>query len=345
MAPVVSGRSGRSARSVATVNSRLQRVLVSSFGVSDLQVHYPFQFKVLATAVLGMAAIWAADFFTITPPNPNHQGATPPVGCEVEGRELADNANTLWYYFLLVLMSRLVYSIPRVTACIVDTDRNAFHRPCRRYCLRMLVHGPLYMFCLASALFCVQLVLAQCAAWNEALYQDLMHYGTYSCMVSIMCFLLAVWQDRLIAEASREQVRDKRRAPEGTLESITTVRYDPSLFGEGEDKLYHSECPICLMEWNSEDRIKVTSCAHAFHEECLGAWLRTNRTCALCRRDLAIGEAGVSRTSTTRTATTSVARGANTEAGSLEPVPAVDDPELGVAPQTIGAGIESVESV
>jgi hypothetical protein len=30
----------------------------------------------------------------------------------------------------------------------------------------------------------------------------------------------------------------------------------------------------------------VPFCGHAFHRECLGHWLRSHRTCALCRQDV-----------------------------------------------------------
>jgi hypothetical protein len=325
----------------------MQWLLVGSLVESHLPVHYPFQFKALAGAVVGISAFWAADFFTITLPRAHRQDSVQSE-CELEGKELTENAKTLWYYFLFFVAARLLFSVPRVTACVSDSERSLSRRCCRRYCLHMLIHGPLYMFCVASATFCMQIVAAKCASYNEALYQDLNLYATYSCMVSIMSFILAVWQDRLVAEAYREQAREKRRAPEGTINSIPTVRYDPSFFGEGEDKLYHSECPICLMEWDTEDRIKVTACNHAFHEECLSRWFLTNRTCALCRRDLTRRpldrETAVARTPRTRTATASAAGGdqASTGAGSLEPVQAIDDPEMGVNPQTIGMRMESV---
>jgi hypothetical protein len=258
----------------------------------------------------------------------------------LEDKELTENAETLWLYFLFFVTIRLGFAIPRVTAYVVDIERTSAHRPCRRYGLHMLIHGPLYMFCVASALFCVQLVMAKCAPNNEALYQDLNLYATYGCMVSIMCFILAVWQDRLIAEANRAQSREKRRAPEGTINTIPTVDYDPALFGEGTS--YHSECPICLMEWDIEDKIKVTFCDHAFHEDCLGRWFQTNHTCALCRRDLtrrpSDAEANVTSTPSSRPGAASLAG-----AGSPETVHTNADPEAGVvSPQMIGSPLEAV---
>lgn len=85
--------------------------------------------------------------------------------------------------------------------------------------------------------------------------------------------------------------------PEDLIARIPSVPYDPSLFGAQDGRLYHGECPICLGEFGAEDEIKVPLCGHPFHEDCLGRWLRRQRTCALCRRDVAQGapETGAKR--------------------------------------------------
>merc|ERR1712151_390163 len=52
--------------------------------------------------------------------------------------------------------------------------------------------------------------------------------------------------------------------------------------------LYSEECAICLGSWETSDSIKITPCGHAYHAECIGNWLKSARTCALCRQDLVI---------------------------------------------------------
>ena len=44
----------------------------------------------------------------------------------------------------------------------------------------------------------------------------------------------------------------------------------------------HENCPICL-EYITDDTIKITSCHHNFHNECLTQWIRTNNSCPLRR--------------------------------------------------------------
>merc|ERR1712226_769025 len=72
-------------------------------------------------------------------------------------------------------------------------------------------------------------------------------------------------------------------APEGTMELQETIDFDIEAFGDS------LQCPTCLEDFSKEHAIKKTICGHFFHEECLEPWLRMNRTCPLCRADLAQG--------------------------------------------------------
>lgn len=72
-----------------------------------------------------------------------------------------------------------------------------------------------------------------------------------------------------------------RAAPEGTLELQPSVLFDPEEFGDA------LQCPMCLEDFSKEQPIRKTLCSHYFHESCLAQWLKVNRTCPLCRRDLA----------------------------------------------------------
>ena len=55
-----------------------------------------------------------------------------------------------------------------------------------------------------------------------------------------------------------------------------------------------TNCPICLNDWAKDDDIVLSRCAHAFHRECIRAWVQpqdsskgVNRdTCPLCRAQL-----------------------------------------------------------
>lgn len=44
------------------------------------------------------------------------------------------------------------------------------------------------------------------------------------------------------------------------------------------------QCLICLDEYQQEDDVRVMSCRHAFHKECVDKWLSTGKNnCPACR--------------------------------------------------------------
>lgn len=75
-------------------------------------------------------------------------------------------------------------------------------------------------------------------------------------------------------------------APEGTLDLQQSVIFDAEEFGDS------LQCPTCLEDFSKESDIKKTVCGHYFDRECLEQWLKLNRTCPLCRADLAQGLEG-----------------------------------------------------
>ncbi|KAI9091068.1 hypothetical protein K1719_028338 [Acacia pycnantha] len=47
------------------------------------------------------------------------------------------------------------------------------------------------------------------------------------------------------------------------------------------------ECAVCLAEYNHHDQLRLLpKCHHAFHSECIDAWLASHVTCPVCRARL-----------------------------------------------------------
>ncbi|KAL5820044.1 hypothetical protein ACOSQ4_023886 [Xanthoceras sorbifolium] len=47
------------------------------------------------------------------------------------------------------------------------------------------------------------------------------------------------------------------------------------------------ECAVCLSEFEDDDMVRLLSkCDHAFHPDCIGAWLAARVTCPVCRAKL-----------------------------------------------------------
>ncbi|KXN75041.1 hypothetical protein CONCODRAFT_82576 [Conidiobolus coronatus NRRL 28638] len=47
-----------------------------------------------------------------------------------------------------------------------------------------------------------------------------------------------------------------------------------------------SSCAICLSDYEHKDTIRMMKCFHHYHMDCLDEWLKINRTCPLCKRDI-----------------------------------------------------------
>ena len=55
--------------------------------------------------------------------------------------------------------------------------------------------------------------------------------------------------------------------------------FDPFKFND------HSECSICLCEFEAEELVTVLPCdvRHYFHSECIRDWSKRSTTCPLCK--------------------------------------------------------------
>jgi hypothetical protein len=78
------------------------------------------------------------------------------------------------------------------------------------------------------------------------------------------------------------------------VDRMDALKWEPR--SEETDTLEHTQCAICLGEWEPGDVIKVTPCEHAFHSDCFHKWLASQMcktgtmSCAVCRRDLTTAE-------------------------------------------------------
>lgn len=249
------------------------------------QVTYPPRFKALVAVVVCASITWVGNYLFKVLPTIEEHLETP---CNYNDSQLTYNAKMLFVYFLWFAMARLSLFLPCIAARVAVVQSRT-HGFCRTYCVHLIIRdGPLYIFVVGSMLFWFHLMQSPtCEERSPPLYQTLKLYAIYSCMVSVLCLVLAYWHNKLLVEAARDNVpAEDRGAPAATLEQLETHKYDPASFGDEEGKLYPSECAICLAAWDPADIIKVTHCQHAFHKECIGNWLRAARTCALCRQDL-----------------------------------------------------------
>merc|ERR1712113_707217 len=114
-------------------------------------------------------------------------------------------------------------------------------------------------------------------------YLILKLFATYSNLLSVVCMVFAYWHNKLLNEAIDEAGQSVVRV--AALDIMQELRTCPP---EEATERYTETCAICLGSWEPTDTVKITPCGHAFHDECIGSWLKSSHTtCALCRCDLA----------------------------------------------------------
>jgi hypothetical protein len=69
-------------------------------------------------------------------------------------------------------------------------------------------------------------------------------------------------------------------APSGCIDQMQLLRMED--FPDD----YPRECCICMEDFNEQQLIVETACKHVFHKQCCREWLRTARTCPVCRTDI-----------------------------------------------------------
>jgi len=64
------------------------------------------------------------------------------------------------------------------------------------------------------------------------------------------------------------------------IEQLPSYRYA----SEGSDT-DQTVCVVCMSDFETRQVVRVLPCAHEFHSKCVDKWLKTNRTCPICRGD------------------------------------------------------------
>ena len=56
--------------------------------------------------------------------------------------------------------------------------------------------------------------------------------------------------------------------------------------GGGADEKPLVSCPICLVDFEDGDQIRMLPCLHAYHKDCADQWLKTNCCCPMCKTNV-----------------------------------------------------------
>ena len=70
------------------------------------------------------------------------------------------------------------------------------------------------------------------------------------------------------------------------LESIPVILYERYLFHNIDD----AQCVICLINYQIGDELRVLTCGHHYHMQCIDRWLQRKPACAICIRNVQVSE-------------------------------------------------------
>ncbi len=91
------------------------------------------------------------------------------------------------------------------------------------------------------------------------------------------------------ADLSNEPPPSRRRGrglhPE-IIDTIPEKIYNSAENEESEDDDKEDCCPICLVEYENGDELRVLPCNHYMHKSCVDSWLQNHPSCPSCRYSL-----------------------------------------------------------
>jgi len=242
------------------------------------QWRYPYKFRLFACTMFGTIGLWfAVCIFKVLPTIHANQ--------EVQF-EQGILTGILLLQMVWFALARVIHFHPAAAQRMTWLDTH--QRRWKACCVKWIMEGgSLLMFIFASFLLggtgMTEMTQHEITSGR---FSIITMFSIYSCVIGVFGLIFVSWHTSLNLAASRRGPPKKQGAPPGTINHLKTCTYDESLFGDQEGQLYPEECAICLGVWEPSDRIKLTPCQHAFHEECLASWLEAARTCALCRLDL-----------------------------------------------------------
>lgn len=73
-----------------------------------------------------------------------------------------------------------------------------------------------------------------------------------------------------------------RGALQEMIDTLPVIQYDPDKFDSGSE----TQCAVCLSEFVLHDSLRRLPCGHSFHRACIDKWLKRNKVCPLCLRDI-----------------------------------------------------------
>lgn len=72
------------------------------------------------------------------------------------------------------------------------------------------------------------------------------------------------------------------------IDLLPSYRYNAEV---SKSTLDQTCCVVCMYDFENKQLLRVLACSHEFHAKCVDKWLKTNRSCPICRADALDGGA------------------------------------------------------
>ncbi|CAM0903293.1 unnamed protein product [Alopecurus aequalis] len=76
---------------------------------------------------------------------------------------------------------------------------------------------------------------------------------------------------------------ESKGLPEDVIALLKSSTYKIRLFSRKEK---HVECVICCMDYKNRDKLTTLPCEHQYHQTCVAQWLKINKVCPVCNKEV-----------------------------------------------------------
>ncbi|KAJ8025667.1 E3 ubiquitin-protein ligase RNF38 [Holothuria leucospilota] len=88
--------------------------------------------------------------------------------------------------------------------------------------------------------------------------------------------------EALLNLAERLGEAKPRGLTKSVIDQLPSYRYNPDTHQSINDQTC---CVVCMSDFEIKQLLRVLPCSHEFHARCVDKWLKSNRTCPICRAD------------------------------------------------------------
>ncbi|XP_063793434.1 E3 ubiquitin-protein ligase RNF128 isoform X2 [Pseudophryne corroboree] len=88
------------------------------------------------------------------------------------------------------------------------------------------------------------------------------------------------WRHTRAQNQKQKRLKDEAKKVIGQLQLRTIKQGDKVLGPDGDS------CAVCIESYKANDVVRILTCNHFFHKNCIDPWLLEHRTCPMCKCDI-----------------------------------------------------------